>query len=413
MTESTSPFVLEVPSAPKSPRGTLEGLTFAVKDNFDVAGFPTGNGSPDWRESHPIPTVTAPSVRACLAAGARLVAKTAMDELAFGLTGRNVHYGTPTNPAAPGRVPGGSSSGSAVAVAAGRVDFALGTDTGGSVRVPASFCGIWGFRPSHGAVSLDGVVPLAPSLDTVGWMARDPRWLERVGSVILAAGRAAAEPVAPWDGLVRVAEDLFEGLPGDAASALETALGSLGRGGVRVAGVRLAPGPLAEDWIQAFRVLQGVEIRACHQPWIDTVHPALAPDVAARIEWAGRLEPGRIEEASRIRGEVAELLRRATREGALLCLPAAPGPAPSVDFDVAGMEALRTSILRLTCPAGLAGTPQLVFPAARLAEGPVGLSFIGHPGSDATLLDEGIRLARSCPGAGGAPRGPAGATWRA
>ena len=131
--------------------GPLSGMTFGVKDLLDVAGVPTGAGNPDWRRTHAVPERTAPSVARLLDAGARLVGKTITDELAWDLDGENAHHGTPVNVAAPGRIPGGSSSGSAAATAAGLCDFAIGTDTGGSVRLPASFCGLYGIRPPMAA----------------------------------------------------------------------------------------------------------------------------------------------------------------------------------------------------------------------------------------------------------------------
>jgi amidase len=146
--------------------GPLDGLRFAVKDTIDVAGFKTGCGNPTWRDSHPAAVVHAVCVEQLLRAGARCVGKTISDELAFSLLGENYFYGTPLNAQAPDRVPGGSSSGSASAVACGLVDFALGTDTGGSTRVPASNCGIWGFRPSHDFTSVAGVNPLVTVLDS-------------------------------------------------------------------------------------------------------------------------------------------------------------------------------------------------------------------------------------------------------
>src|SRR5215213_2507005 len=166
--------------------GSLRGLTFAVKDLIDVAGHPTGCGNPTWLATHPPASFSAICVEQLLAAGAKCGGKTITDEFAFSLLGENHHYGTPLNPAAPERVPGGSSSGSASAVACGLVDFALGTDTGGSVRVPASNCGIWGWRPSHGLISVAGVMPFAPTLDTVGVFTRTPELLERVAAVLLA-----------------------------------------------------------------------------------------------------------------------------------------------------------------------------------------------------------------------------------
>ena len=157
-----------------APAGPLAGLRFAAKDLFDIEGHVTGAGNPDWLALHAPATRTAPVVRRLVDAGASMVGKTHTDELSRGIFGENAHYGTPVNPKAPGRVPGGSSSGSAAAVSGGLVDFALGTDTGGSVRIPASFCGIYGIRPTHGRLPLDGVVGQARSFDTVGWFARDP-----------------------------------------------------------------------------------------------------------------------------------------------------------------------------------------------------------------------------------------------
>jgi amidase len=170
--------------------GPLTGLTFAAKDVFDIAGHRTGNGNPVWLETHPPAERTASAVQRLLDAGARMVGKTHTDDMAYSLNGENVHYGTPVNPVAPGRIPGGSSSGSVAAVAGGLVDFALGTDCGGSVRLPASYCGVYGLRPTHGLVPADGVVPLAPSFDTVGWFARDAALMRRIGEVLLPRARA-------------------------------------------------------------------------------------------------------------------------------------------------------------------------------------------------------------------------------
>ena len=165
--------------------GPLRGLKFAVKDIYDVAGHRTGFGNPDWLRTHGPAAQTAPVVQRLLDAGAHLVGKTHTDELTWSFTGENAHYGAPVNVNAPGRVTGGSSSGSASAVAAGVVDFAVGSDTGGSVRLPASFCGILGMRPTYGRIPLDGVCPLAPSFDTCGWFARDVGVFERVGRTLL------------------------------------------------------------------------------------------------------------------------------------------------------------------------------------------------------------------------------------
>ncbi|HEX6006765.1 MAG TPA: amidase family protein, partial [Burkholderiales bacterium] len=203
--------------------GPLAGLTFGVKDIYDIAGHRTGFGSPDWFATHAAAARTAPTVQRILNAGADMAGKTHTDELTYSLNGENPHYGTPVNVNAPGRIPGGSSSGSAAAVAAGLCDFALGSDTGGSVRAPASYCGIYGIRPTHGRVSLEGACPLAPSFDTAGWFAREATLLERVGQVLLGEARAQAP------GRLLLARDAFE-LAGDAITqALQPAVRTLAK----------------------------------------------------------------------------------------------------------------------------------------------------------------------------------------
>src|SRR5467141_1862666 len=174
--------------------GPLSGLTFAAKDLFDVAGHPTGGGNPDWARQNPVPTRHAWAVQHLLDAGATLIGKTITDEVSLGIVGENAFYGTPVNPRAPDRVPGGSSSGSAAAVAAGLCDTALGTDTGGSVRVPASYCGLYGIRPTHGRIASAGMMPHVPSADTVGWFARDATMLARVGAAMLGGPESADGP---------------------------------------------------------------------------------------------------------------------------------------------------------------------------------------------------------------------------
>ena len=141
---------------------------------YDIAGHRTGGGSPDWLAAAQTPNASAAAVRRVLDAGATVIGKTICDEFFFSVTGANAHYGTPANPRAAGRLPGGSSSGSAAATAAGACDFALGSDTGGSVRVPASFCGVFGIRPTHGRIDLSGAMAMASSLDVAGWFAGGP-----------------------------------------------------------------------------------------------------------------------------------------------------------------------------------------------------------------------------------------------
>jgi amidase len=256
-----------------APAGPLHGLSFAVKDVFDIAGERTGNGNPVWLETHEPAARTASSVERLLAAGAHMAGKTHTDEMAYSLNGENVHYGTPVNPNAPGRIPGGSSSGSAAAVAGGLVDFALGTDCGGSVRLPASFCGIYGIRTTHGLVSADGIVDLAKSFDTVGWFARDPKIMRRIGEVLL----PRASGFAPKRLLI--AQDAFAFAGPEVAAALAAAVANVKAAfsqhrDVQIYGGDTVTGP------RVFRILQGDEIRRRHSAWIDKHNPRFGPGIA-------------------------------------------------------------------------------------------------------------------------------------
>ena len=255
--------------------GPLQGLSFAVKDVFDIAGHRTGNGNPVWLETHPPASRTASSVERLLAAGARMVGKTHTDELAYSLNGENAHYGTPINPKAPGRIPGGSSSGSAAAVAGGLVDFALGTDCAGSVRLPASYCGIYGIRTTHGLIPADGIVDLAASFDTVGWFARDPQTMRRVGDVLL--------PVSDFKPKrLLIAHDAFAFAGPEVSEALAGPVSRVKEAFADHREICVYPGDPAA-WPKIFRILQGDEIRKRHGAWIDAHDPKFGPGIAERF----------------------------------------------------------------------------------------------------------------------------------
>lgn len=361
-------------------RGALDGLDFAAKDLFDVAGVPTGAGSPEWLETHPVPDKTASALATLLAAGARLVAKTRTDELAFSLSGDNARFGAPTNPAAPCRLPGGSSSGSAVAAAARLVDFAIGSDTGGSVRLPASFCGVYGIRPTHGRIPLDNVVPLAPSFDTVGWFSADATVLERVGSVYF-----PEDPVEARMETLIVAQDAFDLAGETACAALEPALDHISARFGEIRRMRAAPDGL-ETWRETFRILQGQEAWAAHGAWITATRPALGADVAARFRFASTIGPDMAEPAARRRDAVRARMNALLADGAILCVPSAPGPAPFRGSPLADVEVFRARALSILSIAGLAGLPQASLPLARLDDAPLGLSLIAAAGRDRALL---------------------------
>jgi amidase len=386
MTDAYGAFLpgprLRVPGAAEGP---LAGLRFAVKDLIDIAGHPTGFGNPDWAASHPLPERNAPVIDRLLAAGASVEGKAVLDELAYSLEGRNVHYGAPRNAAAPGRIVGGSSSGSAAAVAAGLVDFALGSDTGGSVRVPAALTGIYGLRPSHGRIPVTGMRPLAESFDTLGWFARDAALLARIGAVLLGPDSAAWHPRT-----LVVAEDAWA--IGDPAiqEALKPTLATLQRRfgapeQVAIAGLVRGGGADLAGWKDRFRTLQAHEIWRTHGAWIEEAKPRFGPEIAARFAFAKSISAEAAAEARPMRELFAAAIERLTAD-AILVLPTAPVIAPRLDDTPEAFLAYRDRTLTLTCIAGLARVPQVTVPAGKAEGAPVGLSLIARRGADLQLL---------------------------
>ena len=361
--------------------GPLAGLTFAAKDVFDIAGIRTGFGSPTWLNTHAPAAATAPAVQRLLDAGADMVGKVLTDELTYSLNGQNAHYGTPVNSAAPGRIPGGSSSGSASAVAGGLADFALGTDCGGSVRLPASYCGILGIRPSHGRVSLEGVAPFTWSFDVAGWFARDPGVFAAVGDVLLDDDGDPAPPTRLL--IARDAFDLVDAEVGEAlAGAVERASAIIGRR----EDITVSEEGLGE-WFQTFRVIQAWEIWSNHRAWIEECKPEFGPGIRERIEWASQVTDEQAEAARIRRGAIVDRVRGLFGEGDVLCLPTSPRVAPLVETPQDELEdRIRAQAMSLLCIAGLAGLPQVSLPLATLDGLPLGFSLVGPWGADRQLL---------------------------
>ena len=377
----TSPFLpgpaLRIAGAPGGP---LVGLTFAAKDLFDVAGHPTGGGSPDWTRQNPIPTRHAWAVQRLLDAGLTLIGKTITDELSLGILGENPFDGTPLNPKAPDRVPGGSSSGSASAVAQGLCDTALGTDSGGSVRVPASFCGLYGIRPTHGRLDLHGMMPQAPSSDTTGWFARDAGTFARVSEVLLGEPIPASLPTR-----LVVAVDAFGFADAETAAALQPMVRRLSAVVRDVREDLLAP-PGLSVWARAQRTLQLYEAWLTFKDWIDRENPRMAWSVARGLAVAGTIPEAERQWAWLMRAEARSRLAWLLPPGTILCLPTTPFPAPRKGLPLATLEPLRARITCLAAHGGLTGAPQVTLPGAHVDGLPVGLSILGARGSDAALV---------------------------
>ena len=360
--------------------GPLSGLTFAAKDIFDVAGHVTGGGNPDWKATHEAAKATAWVVRALVDAGATMVGKTITDELTRGILGENAHYGTPTNSRAPGRVPGGSSSGSAAAVAGELVDSALGSDTGGSVRVPASFCGLYGLRPTQGRIPLDGTLLQAPSYDTIGWFARDPDTFARVGAVLLQTEITDTRPRR-----VVIAEDAFEVADKAVTDALRPAVELVASLAGESTTQRIAPAGLA-DWSAQQQVLQGLEAWETVRDWIDRVDPRFSFRVAERYVLGARVSEADLEAAKKTRGAVISRMDAVAGNDTVVCLPTSPAPAPPVGLSLASQRTVQSRIALLTCMASTTGRPQVNLPVAEVDGLPVGLSLLGARGSDEMLI---------------------------
>jgi len=369
---------------PHAPTGPLAGLSFAAKDLFHIAGYPTSGGQPLLLALLGVQSRTAPTVQRLLDAGARFAGKTITDELAFSMNGQNAHFGSPINGAVPERITGGSSSGSASAVSNQLCDFALGTDTGGSVRAPASHCGLYGLRPTHGRVSLHDTLDLAPSLDTCGWFARDAATFARVADVLLGPDTT---PLGTEAGGVRLLlpTDLWELATPAARKALAPARAQVEQVLGKARNTRVVLDGL-DDMYWHFRHIQGAEAWQVDGGFIQRFAPPLGPGVSQRFAWSAQVSDAQAASArafrDRFRAHMAQLLG----SNGVLLLPTMPDVAPLVSEPEAGLEDYRNRSIRLLCTAGLAGLPQLSLPLAQRAGAPLGISLLGPAGSDRSLI---------------------------
>jgi amidase len=361
--------------------GPLTGLTFAAKEAFDVKGHVTSGGNPDWARTHGPAQQTARAIDQLLRAGAHCIGKTHTDELMYGLNGENIHFGTPINPKCPQRIPGGSSSGSAAAVAGELTDFAIGTDTGGSVRIPASYTGIYGFRPTVGRTSLQGAIPLSQTFDTVGCMARKADILEKAASVLI-AGTAGQE--ANFSCAIMV-EDVAEMISPEVRAETDRQVRTLGTMFEHLDMAEIAPEGL-DVWSQAFRIIQGYDIWQNFGEWITAVHPHFGPGFAERFAWTGTISRAQRDEWCARREGWKERVYPMLGSDTLLLMPTAPGPAPLKNTPLSELNPFRDRVLQMTAIAGLLGLPQVSLPLANYHGLPLGISVIGGPGTDEALL---------------------------
>ena len=370
---------------PHAPAGTLAGLSFGVKDLFDVAGYPTGGGQPFVLAMSGIKAKTAPTVQKLLDAGARFVGKTVTDELAFSMNGNNAHFGAPINGAAPDRIAGGSSSGSASAVSHNLCDFALGSDTGGSIRAPANHCGLYGIRPTHGRISLAGVLDLSPSLDTCGYFARDVETFARVSAVLLGDDKTALPKK------IRLLKplDIWAMLDDDVATAQTAPLAQVEAALGKAAVTRV----ILDDEDTAywgFRYIQGHEAWAVHGPFIERFCPPLGPGIAERFAWSKTVTDAQLAAANSYRERFTTHLTHVLGTDGVLVMPTVADIAPLIGESGERLESYRNRSIQMLCLAGLSGFPQISLPLGQRLGAPLGLSLLGPAGSDMSL----VRLAQ-------------------
>ena len=360
---------------------SLKGLGLAVKDLFHIKGLPTAAGNPDWQATHEIPQATNTCVATMLNAGANFKGKTITDELAYSLHGQNKHYAPLVNPVAPAHIPGGSSSGSAVAVSAHLADIGLGTDTGGSIRVPASYQGLWGLRTTHGLLPCDNMVALAPSFDTIGWMTRDLDTLQKVAHTCIDNTKQSTIKVNPRFG---IATPLFANTAH--SSVCNKWLTELADNNRCVALTEEQLDLFKLQTAATFRSLQGSEIWQQHGEWIEKVRPDIAKDIMLRLAWCKTITTQDVTLAKAQQKVVINHINALFGDIDVLVIPTTPGVAPRCDADETTLANDRNALLALTAIAGLAGLPQLHLPLFTLHNAPCGLSLVGKKGNDLALL---------------------------
>lgn len=370
-----------LPALPGEGAASLAGQSVAVKDLFFLEGFALGAGIPEFLEESPRSTESAWAVDALRRAGAAIRGIAQTDQFAYSVAGGNPRYGMPPNVLVPTSIPGGSSSGSAAAVALGHASIGLGTDTAGSIRIPASYQGLWGLRSSHGAVSVDGVLPLAPTFDAVGWITRNAQILRAAAATSLDAG--AQVPLdtprfAIATNFLFAAEPGVQGAFVEAVDALEQA-GSISSPDI------VDLGEVAELF-QLFRTVQQAEAWRQHGDWV-TAHPGvLGGDIAGRFALASRVT-GAHENKARQDLTAARARLDSVLDGRILLLPSASSTAPARSADATTLEAIRMATLGMTAVAGIGGYPAVSVPMLTVNGAPAGLCLVGPRYSDLALLD--------------------------
>ena len=360
--------------------GLLSNLNFVLKDMCDVKNFKTSCGNPDFFKKCDFANDYAPFLKDLLNEGPVLKGITVCDEFFYSLIGENGHYGTPTNLNAPSCVPGGSSSGSAAALTTDLYDFSIGSDTGGSVRIPASFCGLIGMRPTHNRINTKGVYPMAPSFDTVGWFANNPEIFQKVGNVLLNNIERSNVDFKQYV----VAEDLLELCDAEVQSNFNNYIN------VNIPNINKTRLSTNTKAIIAdnFRILQGAEVKANIIPWIEKNKPNISPEIRSRIDMASKITDIEVSRALIFRNNLIDEIKKSLPEGTIAVFPTSPFSAPKSGQDDESLGSFRKRLMELTSIAGMTSRPQITIPRLKDKSGPVGISLLGWKYSDEILLNK-------------------------
>lgn len=363
--------------------GSLDGLTFAVKDLYSVAGYVTGAGNIRWEETHARANSNATVVDELLNQGAELVGKTITDELAFSLDGENVHYGTAINPSCNERIPGGSSSGSASVVASGLVDFALGTDTAGSVRVPASYCGTYGIRTSSNLISTDGIHPLSQTYDTVGWFTRDIKTLKQVGDTLIPTNTPKLKIER-----IFIVEDILNLLDSKTRNTFLQIFNKISKlNNIKLEIINVFEKHGINVWLDTFKNIQWSELNRNHGDWARKNIDSFGEEIKGRIELIDSISVNEEIRSREIRNNLIDYINNILGSNCIFLLPTVHDIAPLKNREISEARSFRGEAIKCNLISSVTGVPQITMPLVKKDNCPIGLSIIGPKNTDLSLID--------------------------
>lgn len=366
--------------------GPLKGLTFAAKDVFKILGSTYGNGHPEWLRTNSPDDFTSSLITRLLESGADLIGKTICDELCFSISGENWNYGSPINPHDPRRYAGGSSSGTGAATAGGLVDFAIGSDCLGSVRVPASYNGLLGLRPTYKRIPNDGEAPYCESMDVLAYVAKDREVFKTVSKVMLGEDKLPVK----FKKLI-IAKDCFNDVNMDVKQALKPAIDFIGENLSSVEEINISPDGL-DKWVDVFRIIQGYEVWESYGSWIRKYNPRLSRGPKERLAWASTITMQQYKDAYSKRQAIIDRINNLVSNDTLIIMPTAASIAPLRSAPLEEINTTRSQSSSLLCVSPLTNTPQLTLPMINQHNVPLGISLIGPQDTDLSLVEFGTDI---------------------